>query len=84
MLKKHMVTNRIHQSSEPLRLAHAALFAQNREDPGEGLLADIFDGLWGLEAGAEFELEQFRKIADKVLLRLRFTRTEILDINRIK
>jgi hypothetical protein len=48
MLKKHMVANRIHKCAEALRLAQAAVLAQNREDPGEGLLAHVLDGMRGL------------------------------------
>ena len=52
MLKKHMVADHIHKGAEALRLAQAVL-AQNREDPGKGLLAHIFDGLRGAVAGSE-------------------------------
>ena len=48
MLKKHVVANHIHKGAEALRLAQAAVLAQDGEDTGKGLLAHVFDGLRGV------------------------------------
>ena len=84
MFKEHIVANHIHEGAETLRLAQAAVPAQNRQDTDKGLLADILNGLLGLEAVAKLELEQFREVADKVLLRLVVTCTETFHVSGIE
>ena len=84
MLGEHVVANHIDEGSEALRPAQASVLAQNREDPCEGLLTDIFDGMRGAKPGAKFELEELRKIGEKMLLRLVVTSTEITDVTCVK
>jgi hypothetical protein len=79
-----MVANHIDEGSKALRLAQATVLAQDREDPGEGLLADVLDGMRGVKPGAKLELEELRKIGNEVLLRLGVTSAEITDVTRIE
>ena len=84
MLKQHVIANLINKGAEALRLAQAAVLAQYRQDTGQGLLSHILDGLRGLEPGAELKLEQFRKIAGKVLLRPGVAGTETFNITCVE
>ena len=84
VLGENVIAYRIDESSEAFRLAEAAVFAKDGENAGKGLLADVFNGLRGLEAGAELELEKLSEIGDKVLLGLTVARTETLDISSIE
>ena len=65
-------------------MPQSAVLAQDGEDAGKGLLAHILDGLRGLQAGAQLELEQCRKIADEVLLRPVVTGTEVINVTCIE
>jgi hypothetical protein len=79
-----MIANHIHESAQAFRLAQAAVLLQNREDTGKGLLAYVFYRMRGLQAGTQLELEQFRKIADKMFLCLPVTGTETIDVTCIE
>ena len=57
---------------------------QSIENPAEGFLADIFNGLRRRQARAQFELNQFAEIRDKVLLRPEISGAEALYIGFVK
>ena len=79
-----MVADRVDEGAEALRLAQAAILAQDGEDACEGLLAHVLNGLRGAQAGAELDLEQCRKVADKMLLRRAVACTESFNVTCIE
>ena len=79
-----MVADHVHESAEALRLAQTAVLSQNRKDAGKGFLGYVLYRMWALQTGTKLEPEQFRKVADKVLLRLPVTGTETVNVTCIE
>ena len=63
---------------------NTALIAQCGEDAHECFLAHIFDRLWRVQAGTQFELDQFAEIGDKVLLRAKVSCAETVKIGLVE
>jgi hypothetical protein len=82
-----MIANRIDKRAEALRLAQAAISAQNREDARESLLTHVFNCLKGLESRPKLYPKQASKVGDEMLLGLAVTRAKsryIIRIERMK
>lgn len=82
-LEQDVVANGIDERAEALGLVDF-LTTDGAEDAGEGFLADILDGLRRVQTGAEFELNQFAEVGDKMLLRAEITGTETLEVRLVK
>jgi hypothetical protein len=52
-----MITDGVHECTKPFGLTQTAIFAQNSEDPCEGLLAHVLDHVQRLEARAKLNPE---------------------------
>jgi len=84
MLEENVVAHIVNKRPQAFRLAQALIAAQHIKDPRECFLANIVDGMGGLKARPELQLEQSSKICDKMLLCLPVSRAKIRHVFRIE
>jgi hypothetical protein len=68
MLGQHIVTNPVYEGAQLLRAREPLAMSQNIENAKEGFLPNVFDGLRGSQAPAEFDQEQFAEVSREVAL----------------
>jgi hypothetical protein len=79
-----MVTDRIDERTERGGVANALFPAKQDEDTGERLLAYVLDGVLGIQARAQLQVDQFTEVTDEVLLSVGIPFAEIFEVNIIE
>jgi hypothetical protein len=83
MLKQYIVADRVNKSAKSLRLVNA-LAPERSEQPDEGFLANVFDGLRRSQAGAQLQPYQFAEIRNEVLLGPEITGSEPFQVRFVE
>ncbi len=84
VLLKDVGADGIDECAEAFGLAETSFLAEDGEDADECLLTDVFDGVLGLEAGAQFESEQVGEVGHKMLLSFTISGPKPADISCIE
>ena len=84
MLQQHVVTHRVDERPQSLRLAYSSLASQYCPRPRECFLANVLDRRRKTESSTEFEFNQGAEILDEVPLCPRVSRAQSLQIQCIK
>src|SRR5439155_19062790 len=83
VLKQDVVAHGVDERAEAVGLAEFAV-AQRDKNAGESFLANVFDGLRGIYARTQFQLDQFAEIGDKMLLRAEVSFAKTLNVGFVK
>jgi hypothetical protein len=84
MLKKNVVTDRIHEGAEAIRLPDAVFGTNGTEYAGECFLAEVVDRIGREPPGTKLQLEKLRKVGNKMRLRRRVSFPEAPKIGLVK
>lgn len=83
VLEQYVVAHGIDEGPEAIGLPDLSV-AQGGKDTGESFLAHIFDSLWRVQTGTQFELDQFAEIRDEMFLRPEVSCLKTLNVSFIK
>src|SRR3974390_2670909 len=67
MLQQNVIADRIDERPQAVGLKNLAI-AQSHKESGKRLLPHVFDGLRGLQARAQFDLDQRAEVGREMLL----------------
>jgi hypothetical protein len=84
VLEHHVVADTVDEGAEALRMMKTILGAESTKETGEGLLLNIFDDFRRTEACAEFDGHQLGEIGDKMMLHVRVSAFEAVNIVRVE
>jgi hypothetical protein len=79
-----MVANRIDKRPKSIRLLQAPVSAQQCQHSHEGFLPDIFHGFFRVQSRAQFETDQFAKVAYEMPFDIRVSRAESFNVGRVE
>ena len=80
MLQKNVIADRIDKGPKTVRLAQSISLRRVENTLRKRLLAHVLNGLGRLEPRTKFQMEQFGKITDKMLLGSQIPGAQILDV----
>ena len=83
MLEQDVVAHGVDEGAEAVGLAQFAA-AQRHKNARKGFLADVFHGLRGIHARAQFQLDQFAEIGHEMFLRPEVSFAKTLNVGFVK
>ena len=84
MFEKNVIAHGIDECAQTVRLSQTFFAAEGGKDPNKDFLPEVIDGIDGLKAAAQLEIDELAEVGHEMLLRAEIAGTKPLQISVIE